>query len=185
MIARRMAIICFFVLISCNRIEFKPLYAPSATDFDCSVSQGATGLVSFIEDSLRHHHAESAKPFRIAAHYGSNTKYVTLFKIDNVDLRKQCILLFHFIDRFDDDPIKGSAIFKLDSDSIAKPIIIDPASVIISDVSDQFYFIYLSDSEARELAFSNKVSGRMGLVDFELSFECRNGWRILFTAENK
>jgi len=139
MTARLTAIICFFVLVSCNRIEFKPLYAPSATNFDCSVSQGNSGLVSFIEDSLRHNGAQPAKPFRIKAHYGSNTKYVTLIKIENGDLRKQCILLFHFIDRYDDDPIKGNAVFKSDSDSMAKPIIIDPASVIISDVSDQFY----------------------------------------------
>jgi hypothetical protein len=163
--------------LACNRIAIKPLTSPSLAEYDCSVPESKIGTSSFIEDSLRRHDAKSAKPFRIAADFGSNNKFVKLFKTNDSDTMKQIVVLFHFIDRYDYDQIKGNVVFKLDNDSFEKPVFIDPASVIISEMSDQFYFVYLTNPELCKLAFCNTVTGRIGPVDFALPYLCRKNWR--------
>jgi hypothetical protein len=170
------AFVLVFLEIGCNRLVVKPLSQSFVSIPDCAVPKDKNALVSFEEDSLLRQNSASTAPLRIISNYGSNNKFVKLFGPHGGDA-KQYTLIFHFIDRYDNDFIQGKILFKSDSIAFEEPIHVDPASVIISEASDQFYFVHLTDSEINTLAFSKSVFGRIGPIDFELPFLCRDEWR--------
>ena len=174
-------IIAFVFILSgigCNRIVVKQLSPSFVSNSDCAVPENKNAVVSFEEDSLLRQNSASTGPLRIISNYGSNNKFVKLFGFQKGEA-KHYTLIFHFTDRYDNDFIHGKILFKSDNDSFEEPIHVDPASVINSDVSDQFYFAKMTDSEINALAFSKSVTGRIGPVDFELPYLCRNEWRAL------
>jgi hypothetical protein len=170
------AFVFILLEIGCNRFVVKPLSQPFDSVPDCTVPKNKNALVSFEEDSLLRQNSASTGSFRIISNYGSNNKFVKLFGPHGGDA-KQYTLIFHFIDRYDNDFIQGKILFKSDGNTFEEPIHVDPASVIISEASDQFYFVHLTDSEINTLAFSKSVFGRIGPIDFELPFLCRDEWR--------
>ena len=162
--------------IGCNRVVVKQQSPSFVSNSDCAVPENKNTVVSFEEDSLLRQNSPSTGPLRIISNYGSNNKFVKLFASQKGEA-KNYTLIFHFTDRYDNDFIHGRILFKSDNDSFEEPIHVDPASVINSDVSDQFYFTKMTDSEINALAFSKSVTGRIGPIDFELPFLCRDEWR--------
>jgi len=161
-------------IISCGTIFFKPLHFSNATTSPaCGVPETMVGRAKIVDDLLRNK-AGTTEEMRLSADFGSADKFVKVFKNNDI-----YTMVFHFIDHYDYDFIQGNMSLSADSIKIEKGIQLDPASTVISEMSDQYYYIYLSQYEMKTLAFSKSMTGKIGPINIELSYGCRAGWRTL------
>jgi hypothetical protein len=82
-------------------------------------------------------------------------------------------LLFYY----DYDFFIGKMTLKGDLKSIEKIISVDPASFVIGEVIDHYFYVRLTKDEMHDLSFSQSMTGKVGEIGFELPYACRDAWR--------
>jgi hypothetical protein len=170
--------------LHCTHIAMRQLSGSSAQEFDCSVPVPPPFLNKrpFIVDSLYRQNAKMSNILRLNANYGTPDKFVQLFKSDN-DSSLPYLLLFHFRDRYDYDFFKGKMTLKGDLKSIEKIVSVDPASFVIGEAIDHYFYVRLTKDEMRDLSFSQSMTGNVGEIGFKLPYACREIWRVFLGKE--
>jgi hypothetical protein len=170
--------------LHCTHVALRQLSDSSAQEIDCSAPSPTSFSKQrpFIVDSLYRQNAKMSKILRLNANYGTPDKFIQLFKNNN-DSALPYLLLFHFRDRYDYDFFIGKMTLKGDMKSIEKIVSVDPASFVIGEAIDHYFFVRLTEPEMRELSFSKSMTGQVGEIGFELPYACREAWRGLLGKE--
>jgi hypothetical protein len=163
----------------CTGLSVNKLGGTMQSGIHCTVPEDEKNVSAFITDTLLRTGMTAGHTVRLISGYGSSDKYVTLYRTVRGD-SLEYTLLFHFRDRYDYDLSDEQVELRCDTSTLRKSVCSDGASVVISQVTDQYSYVHCSRKEARDLAFSETLSGTLGPVSFEIPKACRTVWQQFF-----
>lgn len=172
-------IFLLFQNFKCTFIKIRPLLLNDSKRAECQYTDQIDKKRTEIEQRIIKNHGQFTRTLLLNTNIGSPDKFLTVYRMRQMG-ENEFVLVFHFIDRYDYDIFKNEMAIKLDKGTVLnQKITQDPATVIISEISNQFFYFSLCREDFLMMSNSKRLSCSIELVEFEIPFDCREQWREL------
>jgi hypothetical protein len=156
----------------CTSFTVKPLvtvHNPPSCEYVKDESYGITQ----IEKNVKRYNPVESKVILLNSNWGDPLKTLKVFKFFEKDEMKY-LLLFHVREKAGDDISQSGTMTIITGTEQTNVEITHDASVFIADISDLYFYTYLSESLFKKVISQSESKFNVASYQFQLSNECKS-----------
>jgi hypothetical protein len=158
--------------LSCASISVKPLvtvYNPPS----CEFVKDESFTITQIEKNVKRYNPIESQVILLNTNWGDPLKTLKIFKFFEKTEMKY-LLLFHVRERAGDDISQSGTMTIVTGSENTDVVITHDASVFIADISDLYFYAYLSEPLFKKVISQSESKFNVASYQFQLSNECKS-----------